>query len=97
MVKIWIDVDENYKDEKFILVSISDNGIGMSQTILNKLFQIEIQVSQLGTNDEKGSGLGLLLCKEFIEKLGGKIWAESEEGKGSKFSFLLLKSSKNNQ
>ncbi len=95
--KIWIDVDENYKDEKFILVSISDNGIGMSQTILNKLFQIEIQVSQLGTNDEKGSGLGLLLCKEFIEKLGGKIWAESEEGKGSKFSFLLLKSSKNNQ
>lgn len=95
--KIWIDVDENYKDEKFILVSISDNGIGMSQTILNKLFQIEIQVSQLGTNDEKGSGFGLLLCKEFIEKLGGKIWAESEEGKGSKFSFLLLKSSKNNQ
>ena len=61
----------------------------MSEETLNKLFSIDRNVAKLGTADEKGSGLGLILCKEFIEKHGGEIWIESEPGKGSAFKFTL--------
>ncbi|MCX6147078.1 MAG: tetratricopeptide repeat-containing sensor histidine kinase [Candidatus Kapabacteria bacterium] len=72
-----------------IRVSISDTGVGMSDGIRNKLFKIEEKVTSLGTNQESGTGLGLILCKEFIDKHYGKIWVESELGKGSTFTFSL--------
>ena len=73
----------------FALVSIVDNGVGMSETMVNDMFRIDKKVSNRGTENEKGTGLGLILCKEFVENHGGEIWVESEEGKGSKFSFTV--------
>ncbi|WP_051554684.1 PAS domain-containing sensor histidine kinase [Maribacter antarcticus] len=72
-----------------IEITVSDNGVGMDQETQNKLFNLEINQTALGTANEKGSGLGLLLCKEFVEKHGGKIWVESKLGKGSNFKFSL--------
>lgn len=72
-----------------VTVSVSDNGIGIAPQILSKLFNITEMYSTKGTANEKGTGFGLLLCKEFIEKHGGKIWVESEVGKGSEFKFTL--------
>jgi len=66
-----------------------DNGTGMSKEKVEKLFLIEYAGSTEGTDKEKGTGLGLILCKEFVEMHGGKIWAESEEGIGSRFIFTL--------
>jgi signal transduction histidine kinase/ligand-binding sensor domain-containing protein len=70
-------------------ISVSDTGIGMSEETMTKLFRIDASLSIRGTDNEKGTGLGLFLCKEFVEKHRGKIWVESEEGKGSTFKFLL--------
>jgi len=67
---------------------ISDNGVGMEQETKSKLFHIDTG-STKGTASEEGSGLGLILCKEFVEKHGGKIWVESEAGKGSDFHFTI--------
>jgi signal transduction histidine kinase len=78
--------------DNFIIVSIEDFGIGIDPETMNKLFKIEYSVQKDGTANEKGTGLGLILCKEFVEKNKGEIWVESEEGKGSKFSFSLPKS-----
>lgn len=72
-----------------LLISVADNGVGINQVSINKLFRIEEAYSTLGTQKEKGSGLGLLLCKEFVEKHGGRIWVESEVGKGSTFRFTI--------
>ncbi|MDY0075687.1 MAG: PAS domain-containing sensor histidine kinase [Bacteroidales bacterium] len=74
---------------KEVLVSVSDNGIGIAPQRLEKLFRIDEGDSTRGTNDEKGTGLGLILCKEFVENHGGTIGAESKEGKGSTFYFSL--------
>jgi len=73
---------------KQVMVIVSDNGVGMEEETKRKLFQID-SGSARGTANEKGSGLGLLLCKEFVEKHGGEIWAESELGKGSRFYFTI--------
>lgn len=70
-------------------VTISDNGIGINKEKLNDFFMLSQVTSTVGTANEKGSGLGLLICKEFVEKHGGKIWVESEFGKGSDFKFTL--------
>lgn len=78
-----------FQSKSEILVSITDTGVGISIERLQKLFSIDKIYSTKGTKGEKGSGLGLLLCKEFVEKHGGKIWAESELGKGSEFKFTL--------
>ncbi len=69
--------------------SVRDTGIGMSPQMVDDLFRLDVQTNRRGTEDEPSSGLGLLLCKDFIEKHGGKIWVESEEGKGSTFYFTL--------
>ena len=76
-------------DDNQVEISVSDNGIGMTKSTIDKLFRIDANLSTNGTEDEKGTGLGLFLCKEFIEKHGGKIWVESESGKGSIFKFIL--------
>lgn len=73
----------------FAEICVSDNGIGMSEKEIEKLFQLSKEMSREGTNNEKGTGLGLILCKEFVEKNGGKIWVESRESNGSKFIFTL--------
>ncbi len=78
------------KDEK-IIISISDNGVGMNDYELNKLFKVDQTFSKMGTGKEKGTGLGLILCKEFIEKNNGDIWVESEENVGTTFYFSLPK------
>jgi len=70
-------------------ISISDTGIGMSKYILDSLFHLDMAPSRKGTEGESSTGLGLLLCKDFVHKHGGKIWAESEEGKGSVFYFTI--------
>jgi signal transduction histidine kinase len=78
-----------HEDNQFVEVGIKDNGTGISPEIRKKLFKIDTLQSTPGTNNEKGTGLGLLLCKEFVELHGGSIWVESEAGKGSRFSFTL--------
>jgi signal transduction histidine kinase len=70
-------------------VSVTDTGIGISPEEQKNLFRIDEQTRRDGTANEKGTGLGLILCKEFIEKNNGVLWVESEEGKGSRFSFTV--------
>jgi signal transduction histidine kinase len=70
-------------------IMVVDNGVGITQDSQDKLFRIDRQHSTEGTNKERGTGLGLILSKEFVEKNGGKIWVESDEGKGSTFGFSL--------
>lgn len=72
-----------------IVVEVADNGVGMSPEVVERLFHPEFSHSTYGTNYEKGSGLGLLLCKEFVEKNGGKIHVTSAPGEGSRFVFTL--------
>lgn len=69
--------------------SISDNGIGIEKENIEKIFSLDINFSTIGTADERGTGLGLLLCKEFIDYHKGKIWVNSEVNKGSDFRFTL--------
>jgi len=73
----------------FVKISVSDTGIGISEENLNKLFTLDQQITTIGTNQEKGTGLGLIICKEFIEKHNGIISVESKIGKGSTFSFTV--------
>ena len=84
--RIYIEAG-NRKSE--VEVIVGDTGVGISKEDIDKLFRIDTVFTTLGTADEKGTGLGLLLCKEFVEKHGGKIWIDSIEGKGSEFKFTL--------
>jgi CheY-like chemotaxis protein len=84
-----ISVSAKATDNKSVEISVKDTGIGMSCEMINNLFRLDVQTNRKGTEDEPSSGLGLLLCKEFVEKQGGRIWVESEEGKGSIFYFTL--------
>jgi PAS domain S-box-containing protein len=77
--------------EQEVKISIIDNGVGIDNQYLNRLFRIDESYSIPGTQNEKGTGLGLILCKEFIDKHKGKIWVESEPGKGSQFHFSIPK------
>lgn len=72
-----------------LTISVEDSGIGMTPKQLNNIFKIDSSRSEKGTYDESGTGLGLVLCKEFVDKHKGEIWAESEKGKGSKFHVKL--------
>ena len=86
MSEIIISVKESQNE---FTVSVTDNGVGISKERIDKLFKIDQSYSTTGTQNEKGTGLGLILCKEFVEKHGGRIWVESKEGKGSMFSLTL--------
>jgi len=84
-----VTVDAFLNSENFLEVRIIDSGIGMTPELKNKLFQMNEKTNRPGTAGEQSTGLGLLLCKEFVEKHGGKIWVESEVGKGSTFTFTI--------
>lgn len=70
-------------------ISVKDNGVGISNEKCNKLFRIEFNNTTPGTNDETGTGIGLILCKEFVAKHKGKIWIDSTLGECSTFSFSI--------
>lgn len=80
---------QTVKNKTQLKISVTDNGIGMDADLITKLFKINEKTSRLGTDNETGTGLGLLLCSEFVGIHGGIIWAESESGKGSTFTFAL--------
>lgn len=86
--KIEIDSKPD-EDNNFVCIFIKDNGIGINDTLKSQLFKIDEKVSRPGTDDEPSTGLGLILCKEFVEKHGGRIWVESIESEGSTFYFTI--------
>ncbi|MGA2297276.1 MAG: tetratricopeptide repeat protein [FCB group bacterium] len=86
MVKISTDINCN-----FVQISVSDTGIGISEEDLQKLFRIDVQHTTIGTSKEKGTGLGLILCKEFVDRHGGEILVDSKEGEGTTFKITLPK------
>lgn len=84
-----VSISSKILNKKFIEITVGDNGIGMSKEEIGKLFDITYKYSKKGTANEEGSGLGLLLCKEFVEKNGGKIYVESAPNIGTKFKFTI--------
>lgn len=84
----WITISKEIRENDVVL-SISDTGIGMKPEEVKNLFELDTNFSKPGTDMEQGSGLGLVICREFIRQNNGKIWVESEEGKGSTFSFCI--------
>ncbi len=86
--KITIDSQD---DGHYYRIAIADNGVGIAPEVQKLLFEKTTGYTTRGTANEKGTGLGLILCREFIERNGGKIWLESELGKGSTFYFTLRK------
>ena len=87
-VNLSVSIDHHYVE-----IAVTDTGIGMNESIQSTLWSLTTSVSRCGTNGEEGTGLGLQLCKEFVEKQGGKIWVDSVENKGSRFVFTLPKCS----
>lgn len=85
-VKVFAEETENE-----VIIAVQDNGIGIAKEDIAKLFRIDVHHTTIGTSDEKGTGLGLILCKEFVDKHGGSIWVESELGKGTTFKFSIPK------
>lgn len=83
---IKIDIS---KENSMLKISVQDNGVGIPIQDINCLFKIDSNPSSIGTSMEKGTGLGLILCKDFVERNGGKIWVESELGKGTTFYFTI--------
>ena len=84
-----INVTASKQKENEIIISVTDNGIGMSKNMIEDLFKIDAQTGRKGTDNEPTNGLGLKLCKEFADKLNAKIIITSEENKGSTFSIVL--------
>lgn len=87
--KVVVTVEEKSKE---IIFSVKDTGVGISKERVDDIFKIDHMYSTMGTDNEKGTGMGLTLCKDFVEMHSGKIWVESEEGIGSCFCFSLNKS-----
>jgi len=84
------EVEVNVRpEEKFLEVEVKDQGVGISPENLEKLFRIDVKYKTKGTSGEKGTGLGLILCHEFIRKNYGAIWCESQPGQGSSFFFTI--------
>ncbi len=86
-----ISIFSKYIENNFVEILIEDSGIGMSKELMDDLFKLYKKTGRKGTNGEASTGLGLLICKEFVEKHSGTIWVESEVNKGSKFIFTLPK------
>lgn len=84
------------EDSDYVEISVKDTGIGMKEEDLAKLFRIDVHHTTSGTNEERGTGLGLVLCCELVNKNGGKMWVESVYGEGSTFYFTLPKFLKDN-
>lgn len=85
-------IELNYvTEEEYIILTVKDYGTGIQPEIRKNLFRLDYQTSRRGTANEQGTGLGLVLCKEFVEKNKGELWVESTEGKGSEFFVKLLK------
>ncbi len=84
-----IEILSKKEPNNYVEIGVSDSGVGIEKNIISQLFELDSMHTTLGTNKEKGSGLGLKLCKEFIEKNNGNIWAESEIGKGTQFWLSL--------
>lgn len=77
--------------DQFIQITVEDSGVGIAQNKISKLFKIDSHISTIGTSGETGTGLGLILCAEIVNKLRGKIWVESIERSGTKFIFTIPK------
>ena len=75
--------------DKMLVIAVKDTGTGMSAEIQEKLFKLSETNSSRGTNNEQGTGLGLILCADFVRTIGGKIWFTTEQGKGSTFYFSI--------
>lgn len=84
-----IIIGANLYEQDMAEIYVSDTGTGMPKEVVEKIFRIDSKHTMKGTQGETGTGLGLLLCREFVEKNGGKIWVESTEGVGSTFRFTL--------
>ncbi|MBK7105470.1 MAG: CHASE domain-containing protein [Ignavibacteriae bacterium] len=85
--KIYINAE--MKDDKIVTFSVTDTGVGIPESNLKNMFKDSYHISTNGTSGEKGTGLGLGICKEFVERNGGKIWVESIENFGTTFYFTL--------
>jgi len=86
-----IRISGTFTEEQIYLITVKDSGIGISVERQKEIFRLDANNKTKGTEGELSTGLGLILCKEFVEKHGGKIWVESSEGKGSTFYFTLKK------
>jgi CheY-like chemotaxis protein/two-component sensor histidine kinase len=84
-----IAISAGYTENKNLVIVVKDSGIGMNHKIKTDLFQLNKDTGRPGTDGEQSTGLGLILCKEFIEKHGGEVWVESEEGVGSSFYITI--------
>lgn len=86
-----VEIFARPRGKDMIMFTFKDNGVGINEELLEKIFLPEVHVSMLGTNNEKGSGLGLMMCKDFIQKNEGKLYIESEVNKGTSVHFTLKK------
>jgi PAS domain S-box-containing protein len=84
-----VNISAKTMPDNMVEISVKDTGIGMGKDITDNLFRLDVNTSSKGTEDEPSTGLGLLICKDFIEKHGGELRVESEEGKGSVFTFTI--------
>lgn len=84
-----VTISSNYDSNGTLTLNILDSGVGMSPEVLDNLFSMNTVSKRNGTAGEPSTGLGLILCKEFVELHGGQLWVESELGKGSSFYFSI--------